>query len=142
MLEILNDCDCCRIGLIADGNAYIVPLNFGYDAQDGNLNLYFHSALEGKKIDLMKQQSVVSFEMDQKHVLMEGAIACDYSYHYECVMGQGKIHILDNFEDKVYGLEKIMTHYTKRQDWTFKEEQVHAVCVMKLEVTEWSCKVR
>lgn len=94
MLEMLDGCDCCRLGLIDNGAAYIVPLNFGYANQDGKLTLYFHSALEGKKIDLMKQQSVVSFEMDQKHALMEGAIACDYSYHYECVMGQGKIHIL------------------------------------------------
>ena len=29
MLEIVQRCDCCRIGLVEDGEAYIVPLNFG-----------------------------------------------------------------------------------------------------------------
>ena len=79
--------------------------------------------------------------MDCKHALMEGAIACDYSYHYACIMGKGNIHILEHFEDKVDGLEKIMTHYTKGHHWIFEEEHVNAVCVMKLEVTEWTCKV-
>lgn len=140
MLELLDGCDCCRIGLIDNDVAYVVPLNFGYENQDGTLTLYFHSATEGKKLDLMRTQPIVSFEMDKKHALIEGPIACDFSYHYECIMGKGKIQILDGFEDKVHGLQKIMAHYTKGQTWTFKEAHVNAVCVMKLEVTEWSCK--
>lgn len=141
MLEILAGCDCCRIGLVDEGKAYIVPLNFGYENKDGKLTLYFHSANEGKKLDLIHTQSTISFEMDKKHALIEGPIACDYSYNFECIMGQGHIQILDDFEEKVYGLEKIMAHYTKGQTWTFKEAHVNAVTVFKLEVTTWSCKV-
>ena len=31
MIEILKSCDCCRIGLVDDKGAYIVPMNFGYE---------------------------------------------------------------------------------------------------------------
>ena len=42
--EIINGCDCCRLGLVDEGEAYIVPMNFGFDTADGKLNLYFHCA--------------------------------------------------------------------------------------------------
>ena len=54
MLEILYACDCCRLGLVDGGEAYIVPMNFGIAREDGNLVLYFHAAKEGRKIDLLK----------------------------------------------------------------------------------------
>ena len=35
MIEILKSCDCCRIGLVDDKGAYIVPMNFGYEDNNG-----------------------------------------------------------------------------------------------------------
>ena len=50
----------CRLAL-SDGNQpYIVPLCFGYQDK----TLYFHSALEGKKIDIIKHNQNVCFEFD------------------------------------------------------------------------------
>lgn len=140
MLEILDACDCCRIGLMDDKGAYIVPLNFGYENQDGKLVLYFHGATAGKKNDLIKEQPIASFEMDRKHELVEGQIACAFSYLYQCIMGKGNIQLVEEHEDKVDALQKIMSHYSDRKVWEFKEEQVRMVAVFKLEVTEWSCK--
>lgn len=140
MLEILKACDCCRIGLVDVVGAYIIPMNFGYEEREGRLVLYFHGAGTGKKIDLIKEQQVASFEMDKKHELVEGKNACAYSYLYQSIMGKGNIQIMNRYEDKVYGLQKIMSHYTDRQQWEFKEEVVNVVSVIKLEVTEWSCK--
>ena len=31
MLEIVAECDCCRLGLVDNGEAYIVPMNFGFE---------------------------------------------------------------------------------------------------------------
>ena len=49
MLEIMQSCDCCRIGLKDKDGVYILPLNFGYEEKSGKLTLYFHGASEGKK---------------------------------------------------------------------------------------------
>ncbi len=40
MMEILSACDCCRLGLVDENGAYIVPLNFGYEEADGKLFLF------------------------------------------------------------------------------------------------------
>ncbi len=140
MLHILKSCDCCRIGLIDTDSAYIVPVNFGYEVLDGSLNLYFHSASEGKKIDLLQRQKKVSFEMDTKHVLVEGMEACQYSYRYQCIMGKGILHRIEDEAGKIHGFNQIMSHYTSKNDWDFEQELISMATVLKLEVTEWSCK--
>ena len=52
--EIIDKCDTCRLGMQDKGGPYIVPMSFGYARVDGVYELYFHSALEGRKIALLK----------------------------------------------------------------------------------------
>lgn len=138
MLEILKGCDCCRIGLVDDFGAYIVPMNFGYEVIGNELILYFHSANEGKKIDLIKKQGIASFEMDCKHELVAGNIGCNYSFLFQSIMGRGEIEIVRKENEKVHGLKKIMKRYTDKEDWDF--EAIESVTVLKLAVRGWSCK--
>lgn len=140
MISILDSCDCCRIGLVDGDEAYIVPLNFGYEQQNENLVLYFHSAKEGRKIDLINNQKSVSFQMDTKHKLVGGEAACDYTYFYQCIMGNGCISMIQDREEKIHGLNQIMGHYSENKNWEYKEAMLAHVAVMKLEVTKWSCK--
>lgn len=140
MISIIEACECCRIGLVDESEAYIVPMNFGYEMAGSNITLYFHCAKEGRKIDLLAKQKNVSFEMDTKHCLVEGKTGCDFSYLYQCIMGKGKIEILNNEIGKIHGLKQIMTHYTKTTNWNFESKHVDMVYVLKLSVEEWSCK--
>ena len=67
IVSILNDCDCCRLGLVDErGLAYIVPMNFGTETDGERLTLYFHCANEGKKLDIMRANSAVSFTHGQR----------------------------------------------------------------------------
>ena len=52
-----------------DGYPYIIPLNFGMSVEGEKSYAYFHSALEGYKVDLMKGITGASFEMDCNHLL-------------------------------------------------------------------------
>lgn len=58
--EIIRRCRACRLGLSDEGQPYVVPLNFGYDGHA----LYFHGAMEGRKIDVIRKNSRVCFEFD------------------------------------------------------------------------------
>ena len=140
MIEILKSCDCCRLGLVDENQTYIVPMNFGYDVTAGQVALYFHCAKEGRKIDLLPKQAVVSFEMDTKHRLTAGKIGCDFSYRYQCIMGTGTVDILSNDSEKFYGLQRIMEHYTEKTHWEFDPKHVDRIQVLKLSVKTWSCK--
>ncbi len=140
MLEILNSCDCCRIGCWDGKNVYIVPLNFGYEVNNETLILYFHSAKEGRKIDLIKQHQTIGFEMDTRHELVEGTTACGFSYRYQSIIGTGAVSMITDRTEKIHGLTQIMSHYSSKQHWSFSEQMIDLAAVMKVEVTEWSCK--
>lgn len=140
MMEILKSCDCCRIGLLDGQEAYIVPMNFGYEECGEHLTLYFHSAGEGKKMELLKQQTAITFEMDTRHELVEGDVACAYSYLYQSVMGSGIVTVLQEPAEKKYALQRIMAHYSGQTEWTFQDEMVKKVAVFKIDVLHWSCK--
>lgn len=140
MLAIVQDCDCCRLGLVDDGEAYIVPLNFGYRDEAGQLILYFHCAAEGRKVELFPRQKKVAFEMDVRHALDAADTACNFSFRYQCVMGTGELNLLTDPAEKLDGLRRILLHYSGREDWPITPQQTGHVLVLKLTVTEWSCK--
>lgn len=140
MLEIMQKCDCCRLGFKDEDSVYILPLNFGIKEDDENIVLYFHGATEGKKIDLVKSQNQIGFEMDTKHELVEKETACGYSYLYQSIMGSGEVSLVDDVSEKITGLQSIMNHYSGKKDWNFTEEMVKRVAVIKLIVNKWTCK--
>lgn len=140
MIEILKACDCCRIGLVDGNEAYIVPMNFGYEVMNDELILYFHCAKEGRKIELIPKQRFVAFEMDTKHTLTGGETACEFSFRYQCIMGKGTMEILEENDAKIHGLRKVMAHYAEEKEWEFMQALLDRVYVLKLTVTEWSCK--
>ena len=57
MMKIIAKCDTCRLALFDDEFPYIVPLNFGTNVEEGQLYLYFHSAKEGTKLDLIRKNN-------------------------------------------------------------------------------------
>ena len=138
--EIINECDCCRLGLVDGNEAYIVPMNFGFDTADGRLNLYFHCASEGRKLDLLGRNKTVSFEMDTNHALTTGERGCDWSFKYSCVMGTGTVRKLVDRDEKIFALNKIMEHYSKNNSWEFDDRYLKVVTILRLSADSLSCK--
>ena len=42
-----------HLGLVDRGRPYIVPMNYGYEMNEGRLTLYLHSGMKGHKMDLI-----------------------------------------------------------------------------------------
>lgn len=142
MFEILQSCDCCRLGLLDGTEVYIVPLNFGCSRSGDRFTLYFHGAKEGRKARLLAESATVSFELDTGHALLTGALPCKFSCRYQSVFGKGRITQLEVPEEKEAALRHILRHYSPDRDWTFPPAAVDSVLVWRLDVTEWSCKER
>ena len=138
--DVIRKCKCCRVGFCDRGQVYIVPLNFGYEQNDGEDVFYFHGAKEGRKIELIRQSPEVGFEMDTDHELVEGDIACQYTARFLSVIGNGVISMVTETEEKKKGLSIIMEHNTGKRDWSFDERMLEAVAVFKIVVKEMSCK--
>ena len=111
IVEVIRNCDIARLGLIDGEYAYVLPLNFGMDQdEEGKVILYFHSAMEGHKTELLREGCKASFEMDTRHELEYDESRGYCTYYFESVMGKGTIHIL-NEDEKFAALEKLMDHY-------------------------------
>ena len=140
--QILDEFKVCRLGLVDDGKPYIVPMNMAYDLDDGELSIYFHCAKDGRKIDVIQKNPKVGFEMDQEIELVEGNTPCQYSYRYVSVMGTGTVKIVEDEQEKVSALTKIMKQQTGKDFTEFKEnpELLSAVCILRVDAEEYSCK--
>ena len=143
--SVLADSDVCRIGMYADGEVYIVPMNFGYIlGDDGTLTLYFHCANEGRKLDMIRQNPEVCFEMDTAHRLIpgEGGKACGYSMNYASLIGVGRIGILKDKDERIHALTQIMRHYSDNDSFTFDETMLRLTTVLRLKARTYTGKHR
>ena len=141
MLEVIRQCDVCRIALNDDGYPYILPLNFGWEEKDGTLLLYFHGANEGTKYDLMAKDNRASFEMDCKHRL-EGDLAKGMcTMHYESVIGCGRMTEITDEAAKIHALEVLCRQYYK-DGFPFDKGALPMTRVLQLTVEKMTGKRR
>ena len=140
MEAILQKAACLRLGLIDNGLAYIVPMSFGMRTEDGKLCLYFHSAPQGRKIELIEEAGVASFEADTEIRVTEADQACAFSSSYQSVMGHGKIEVLHGGEDKLHALRVLMEHYTGKAAWDIPQKALTGVIAIKLTVESMTGK--
>ena len=105
--DIISRCKVCRIALCENGQPYVLPLNFGYDGK----YLYFHSANDGKKIEIIKKNNRIGFEFDILHEIITTKNPCEWSAKYESVVGNGTAEFIDSHQEKAKALECILRQY-------------------------------
>ena len=137
--SIISRADVCRIAFADQNVPYIVTLNFGYSGGEKKI-FWFHCAKEGRKLDMIKKNNYVCFELDTDHEIIEGKLACDYGMKYSSVVGYGYISIVNDNEEKIKGLNHIMEHYTGREEFEYKSEILEKTALLRLEVSNMSCK--
>ena len=139
--EILDKSMIVHIGMVDDGEPYVVPMNYGYTLEDGELCIYLHGATVGRKIDIINKNPKIFFEMECDVTPFEGKVACQYGTTYASVMGKGTAVVLDDVNDKIDGLGKFMKTQTGK-DFTFDEKMVSIVNVIKITATSFTAKKR
>ena len=138
---ILDSAKVLHLGLAVDNEPYVVPMNYGYKMEDDKLTLYLHSAVQGRKIDMMKANSRVFFELDCDWKPFEGEKPCQYGLAYSSVMGRGEARIVEDVEEKKRAMSVLMKTQTGR-DFSFEDRLVSIVAVIRIDVTEYTAKHR
>ena len=139
--QILDTAKVLHLGLAVDNMPYVVPMNYGYTMEEGRLVLYLHSAVKGKKLDMIRRNPNVFFVMDCDREPFEGEKPCQYGLAYASVMGSGKARIVENVEEKI----KAMTILMKTQsgkDFSFNDRLVSIVSVIRIDVAQYTAKKR
>jgi nitroimidazol reductase NimA-like FMN-containing flavoprotein (pyridoxamine 5'-phosphate oxidase superfamily) len=139
---ILEEADVCRVAFHAEPAPYIVTMNFGYESGEKTF-LFFHCAVEGRKLELLALNNAVGFEMDVGHELVRGERPCQWSMRYRSIVGIGRIaEVLEETEKKA-ALDRIMEHYgsgSPRND--YDAEALSKTRILKLTVAEMTGKRR
>lgn len=135
MEEFIRSENILRLGMSVDNMPYIVPVNYGY----ANETFYIHCALEGRKLDMIRKNPRVCFEIDGNHRLVTGQVACSYTMKYTSIIGYGKAEILEEHSDKVKALDVIMAQFSN-QAFTYPDKAVAKVAIIKISVDEMSGK--
>lgn len=141
IIEILDKAKVLHLGLVDGDEAYVVPMNYGYVYENDRLTLYLHGARRGRKLDLMRANPKVFFEMDCDIVPFEGDVACKYGITYSSIMGRGIAQIVDEPEEKMKALSVLMKTQTGK-DFEFNEKLVSVVAVIRINVSEFTAKCR
>jgi uncharacterized protein len=133
MEEIIARCQYCSMGMVDQENRpYVLPMNFGY--ADGVV--YLHSAPEGKKVSILKNNSRVCLAFSTDHVLrhQNEEVACSYGMKYRSVLIYGKVDFIQDHSEKRAALNIIMRQYTGRDDYDYNEPAIANVLVYKVVV--------
>ena len=133
--EIIRSARICRLGLSDGEQPYIVPLCFGY--HDGTL--YFHGALEGRKLDIIRKNCHACFEIDVKTEIVQAEEACGWGVRYQSVIGFGRATILEDPHEKQRAIEIIMSQYTDRR-FHFPDAAVQNTAVIKVDIERMTGK--
>jgi len=138
---ILDTAKVLHLGMCVDNEPYVVPMNYGYVMENGRLVLYLHSAMQGKKLDMIRANSRVFFELDCDRIPFEGEKPCQYGLSYASVMGRGEARIISDVEEKMKALTLLMKTQTGK-DFEFNEKLVSIVAVIRIDVAEFTAKHR
>ncbi|HVO82899.1 MAG TPA: pyridoxamine 5'-phosphate oxidase family protein [Syntrophobacteria bacterium] len=126
----------CRLGLAADNRPYVVPLCFGYRDR----TLYVHSATEGRKVEILRQNPHVCVEFDVDQEVLPGREACSWSMRYRSAIAFGTASVVEDPAEKRRALDLIIEHYGGGVSSDYPEPKVEKLLIFKIKIEEMTGK--
>ena len=101
----------CLATVGPDGSPYITPLHFVYHQG----KIYCHCAFEGRKIDNIRADPRVCFEVHELIKIVQSQRACDFGTRYRSVLVFGRARSLPDVDEKVTVLTALAEKYAGGQ---------------------------
>ena len=136
IVDLLNSAPVGRLGTVgADGWPMIKPLNFAY----GEGTIYFHCALEGEKLDHLRHEPRVCFEVDLPVAYVRGTsdAPCRAEYLYRSVIIRGRAQIVEDQAEKIRALDSLMAKYQPGETFAgYPEEKLAITGIVRIDIEE------
>ena len=139
MRSIIEKAIICRVGMCWQDEPYVIPMNFGY----WDNYIFLHSAGEGRKLDILRNNNKVCIEFDADVELVQSQKACNTEMKYKSVLAFGKAVILKDIVEKKKALDIIMHHYYNHDSLSafhYPEDALEKVIIIKVRVEEMTGK--
>ena len=143
--EILKRSSIGVLGLFNGTSPYTVPVNFVYHEK----HIYFHSAESGTKIDILKQNPIVSFLVFIDRGILPNKIPCKIGQSFKSIMITGEAAIVGDIKEKKDALEALIKKYvpeggyiglTEETVVNYKSRLNRKTAVIKIKINEISGK--
>jgi hypothetical protein len=102
--------------------------------------LYFHSSKEGRKIDILKRNNNICFELATNVEVVSSDVPCNWSTKYYSILGEGKAVFVNSIEEKKLALDLIMSKYSDLKRYKYSENILPYVTIIKVEIQKISGK--
>jgi len=135
MEAVIAEAQVCRLAMCDGVQPYVVPLCFGY--AEGAF--YFHCAVEGRKLDVLKQNPNVCLELEAGVSLKTGVNACNWGMNFRSVIACGRVERVDGAEARQRALDLIMAHYAPGQ-FDYAEAALAKIVVLQVKTTSMTGK--
>ena len=132
---ILRRARVVHVGMVDDGRPYVVPMNFGY--ADGCLIL--HSAPEGRKIDVLRRNPDVCFEVTVDAAVVPGDAPCRYGAKYRSVIGYGTATFIEDPGEKARALDALMGKFASGP-FEYSPKAVSRAAIIRVEIQSMTGK--
>lgn len=129
--KVIKACKTCYLAM-ADANVpYVLPMNF---ALDGDVVL-LHSAQEGRMWEtLQKNQKVcINWTLGEDLAWQDVQVGCSYRVKSKSVNVEGRVELVDDFDEKYRCLSLIMKQYSERE-FKFGTPAVKNVGIIKVHI--------
>lgn len=140
IIDILNTSHVGHLGTVGrDGYPMVKPLNFAYSDD----RIYFHSAREGEKIDDIKRDGRICFEVDLPIAHVKGTAdnPCKAEYLYRSVIIKGRASVIEDSTEKLFALKRLMEKYQPEGGYgDFPEEKLRITGIVRIDIEEISGK--
>jgi nitroimidazol reductase NimA-like FMN-containing flavoprotein (pyridoxamine 5'-phosphate oxidase superfamily) len=140
VIDLLNTCHVGRLGMVGrDGRPMVKPLNFAY--HDGRI--YFHCARDGEKLDDIRHDNRVCFEVDLPVAYVKGTTGnpCRAEYLYRSVIVRGRAIIVEDPVERLLALDCLMAKYQPEGGYgPYPEEKLALTCIVRINIEDLSGK--
>jgi uncharacterized protein len=137
--SILNKAIVGHLALSDSDQPYVIALNFGVEFGD-TLEIYFHSAPVGKKINIIKKNNKACFQVESDLEMISGLKACKWGMNFKSVIMFGSIELIEEPELKQHGMDLIMSHYSDAGGFEYDEKVFLNTTILRLTVDEITAK--
>ncbi|MDR0435286.1 MAG: pyridoxamine 5'-phosphate oxidase family protein [Propionibacteriaceae bacterium] len=141
---ILGRCEIGHLGLATPDGPYVVPLHFGFEVvDDTTVNIYFHCAPAGRKLDAIAADPNVCFEVSSYLELIgENGPVCMLGAAYESVIGFGTASVLVAEADRRHGTSLLVERYAPGRAVELPPQLGRGVQVVRVTLAEVTGKRR
>jgi nitroimidazol reductase NimA-like FMN-containing flavoprotein (pyridoxamine 5'-phosphate oxidase superfamily) len=129
---ILKEANWCQLGMTDGDQPYIVPLNYGYFDKA----LYIHCAPEGMKLDLIRKNPKVAFNVTLDAKYLEGKL----TMRYRSVNGTGIASIIEDEEGKRKSLNHLTAHFGA-EPHNHSVQSLKTIVMIKVEIVSTTGKI-